>query len=130
MIDNLDILQAFMSDLKDITDLPEVVFSNRPTDKASIMVKINNPEAEFISKSGNAKVLTGQINIHISHKRGTYQTEMFRMAKQLTSIYTRDKTFGNENFKVKLTAVNTSSVYSSESHENVNVILSYITFNV
>lgn len=125
-----DIVKAFEDDIKTKSGLPALSYSKIPTNSASMRVALNNADEFFLALSSNARRMTGEMNVQLSHKLGTSKFTMLKLAKDLVSQYPRTATFGNENFKAKLEYVRTSSIYQTESNENINVIIGFIAFSV
>lgn len=125
-----DIVKAFDDDIKTKTGLPPLVYKNKPVDSASMRVALNNPDEFFLALSSNARRMTGEMNVQLSHKLGTSKFTMLKLAKNLVSQYPRTATFGDANFKAKLEYVRTSSIYQTDANENINVIIGFIAVSM
>lgn len=117
-----DVLKDFSTDLQAQSGLPPIAMSDIPTDSASMRFVLSNPDSTPLELSGSTAQLTGEINVQISHAKGTSDFTMFELAASVVAIYTRPYKFGS----VQVTSSRVTSCYASESHQHVNVIINWL----
>lgn len=122
MKDELDILEAFLNDVKTLTSTAtpsQSISTSAPT----FRVKVTNPDRDDWLLNGGSLILTGEINVQITAPRGFSEYQMRLLAKPFLERYRRPYTFGG----VKVDSSRTSPVYQLDSAEAINVLINYIT---
>lgn len=96
-----------------------------PTDKVTMMVKLNNtdPDGRFLNSP--ARVMTGQFNITISAPSYYDKYQMMQQSKPMLSVYRRGFKLPVEDRSAVFLQVRESSPYPTDAHQKINVIIDF-----
>lgn len=96
-----------------------------PTDKVTMMVKLNNtdPDGRFLNSP--ARVMTGQFNITISAPSYYDKYQMMQQSKPIISVYKRGFRFAVQDRHVVFLQVRESTPYPTDAHQKINVIIDF-----
>lgn len=120
----LDAVKAFEDDLKAKVNIP-VVNLNPPVDSISMLVALNNPDADGMFLNSGARVMTGQFNVEISAPIGTNKYEMMERAERVLSVFARGYSVRALDRRVLILQANQSSPYPTDAHQKINVIIDF-----
>jgi hypothetical protein len=122
MQDELDILEAFLNDVKTLTSdaTPSQSIS---TSAPTFRVKVTNSDRDDWLLNGGSLILTGEVNVQITAPRGYSEYQMRSLTKMFLERYKRPYSFGG----VSVDSSKTSPVYQLDAVEAINVLINYIT---
>lgn len=128
MTQYIDALRTFEGDLAvKVTKIP-IKNKNIPTDSASMRVALNNTSGEALFLDSPVRDMSGEFNIQISHQIGTNKYEMARQAGFVLEHYYRGVTLAVDGLRMVISDAYQTSVYSSEAHSHINVIVKFQLF--